>query len=64
MKFKKGIGRRQPIKNQILIVFAIMIIVSLISDRKKCIEGGANDYMTKQVDTDNLLYLICVWLYK
>jgi CheY-like chemotaxis protein/CHASE3 domain sensor protein len=37
---------------------------AMAGDREKSIEGGANDYMTKPVDTDNLLSLIRVWLYK
>jgi CheY-like chemotaxis protein len=37
---------------------------AMTGDREKCIEGGANDYMTKPVDTDNLLSLIRVWLFK
>jgi CheY-like chemotaxis protein/signal transduction histidine kinase len=36
---------------------------AMLGDRNKCIEGGANDYMTKPVDTDNLLSLIRVWLF-
>jgi CheY-like chemotaxis protein len=36
---------------------------AMVGDREKCIEGGANDYMTKPVDTDNLLSLIRVWLF-
>jgi CheY-like chemotaxis protein len=35
---------------------------AMAGDREKCIEGGANDYMTKPVDTDKLLSLIRVWL--
>jgi CheY-like chemotaxis protein/CHASE3 domain sensor protein/putative methionine-R-sulfoxide reductase with GAF domain len=37
---------------------------AMTGDREKCIEGGANDYMTKPVNTDNLLSLIRVWLFK
>jgi CheY-like chemotaxis protein/signal transduction histidine kinase len=36
---------------------------AMLGDRDKCIEGGANDYMTKPIDPDNLLSLIRVWLF-
>lgn len=32
-------------------------------DRDKCIRAGATDYITKPVDTDQLLSLLKVWLY-
>ena len=32
-------------------------------DREKCIEAGASDYITKPVDTDQLVSLLRVWLY-
>lgn len=32
-------------------------------DKEKCIEAGASDYITKPVDTEQLLSLLRVWLY-
>ncbi len=33
-------------------------------DREKCIEAGASDYITKPVDTEQLLSLLRVWTYR
>jgi CheY-like chemotaxis protein len=33
-------------------------------DRDKSIQSGASDYITKPVDTDQLLSLMRVWLYR
>jgi len=33
-------------------------------DKAKCIEAGANDYLAKPVDTDKLVSLMRVWLYR
>jgi signal transduction histidine kinase/DNA-binding response OmpR family regulator/HAMP domain-containing protein len=33
-------------------------------DREKCIEAGASDYVSKPVDTEQLLAVLRVWLYR
>ncbi|NCD42894.1 MAG: response regulator, partial [Bacteroidia bacterium] len=33
-------------------------------DRQKCIDAGANDYLSKPVNVDKLLSLMRVWLYR
>jgi CheY-like chemotaxis protein len=33
-------------------------------DRKKCIDAGASDYLSKPVDLEKLTSLLRVWLYK
>ncbi len=37
---------------------------AMTGDREKCISAGASDYITKPVDTDQLLSLLRVWLYE
>lgn len=37
---------------------------AMFGDREKCIEAGASDYITKPVDTEQLLSLLRVWLYR
>jgi CheY-like chemotaxis protein len=33
-------------------------------DRDKCLQAGASDYIAKPVNTDQLLSLLRVWLYR
>jgi CheY-like chemotaxis protein len=49
--------------------FASLPIISVTAkamkgDREKSIASGASDYITKPVDTDQLLSLMRVWLYR
>jgi CheY-like chemotaxis protein len=33
-------------------------------DREKCLQAGASDYIAKPVNTDQLMSLLRVWLYR
>ena len=62
-----GYGATRAIRSQDL--FRALPIISLTAkamqgDREKCLEAGASDYITKPVDTDQLLSLLRVWPYR
>jgi len=49
--------------------FKVLRIVALTAkamqgDREKCIEAGASDYVSKPVNTEQLLSMLRVWLYR
>ena len=54
---------REQERFQSLPIFAITA-KAMAGDREECVQAGANDYITKPVDIDNLVSLIRVWLCK
>jgi CheY-like chemotaxis protein len=45
-------------------LFLLITAKAMVGDREKCIQCGASDYISKPVNTDQLLSLMRVWLYK
>ncbi len=62
-----GYDTMRAIRN--IVKFRSLPIIALTAkamkgDREKCIEAGASDYISKPVDTDQLLSLLRVWIHK
>lgn len=54
--------RRDPVHADIPII--AVTAKTMMGDREKCIDAGASDYISKPVDTDQLVSLLRVWLYE
>lgn len=65
MPVMDGYEAMQEIRANISSTIPIIALTAkaMASDRDKCIQAGANDYMSKPVDVENLLSMVKVWCY-
>ncbi len=65
MPVMDGYQAMREIRKSISTTIPIIALTAkaMAADRDKCIEAGANDYMAKPVDVNNLMSMLKVWCY-
>ena len=60
----EAIGKIRKLNDYAKLPIIALTAKAMKGDRQKCIDAGANDYLSKPVDIEKLLSLLQVWLYK
>lgn len=56
----KAIRRSEKLKNLPILALTAK---AMDTDRKECLKSGANDYLSKPIDTKKLLSMLRIWMY-